>query len=103
MIFIVSFGRVQKGSNTYSSTRVRVWCVGLENQKRPHDDQKWRCSAAERKTVMRDEYRKLCSDPRPRACVVSMEELPEVLGWGKDFQRTFRTSSADPVDERSEF
>ena len=70
----------------------------LENQKRPHDDQKWCCSGAERKTMVRGEYRKLRADPRPRACVVSMEELPEVPGRGEDIQRTFLTGSADPGD-----
>ena len=62
----------------FRKAQIRVCCVGLENQKRPHDDQKWRCSGAERKAMERSEYRELPVDPCPRACVVTMEELPGV-------------------------
>ena len=68
--FIVSFGHVEKSSDT---------CMcGVGKSKRPRNDQKWRCSGAERKAMVRGEYRTLSADPRPRACVVSMEELPGV-------------------------
>ena len=73
-------------------------CVSQES-KNQHDDQKQRCSVVERKTMLRVEFRKLPVDSQPRACVVSMEELP---GDSRDyralFTRTFRTSSAEPDD-----
>ena len=76
---------------------VRV-CGERKNKKRPHDDQKWRCSGAERKAMERNEYRELPADPCPRACVVTMEELPGTPkeGSGEMSQRTFRAGSVDP-------
>lgn len=56
--FTVSFGHVEE-----SSKYVYV-CVFAAQQKtkRPPDDQKWCCSGAERKAMLRVEFRKLPVD-----------------------------------------
>ena len=49
--------------------------------------------------MVRDEYRKRPAHPRPRACVVSMEELPGTAkGYRALITRTFRAASEDPDD-----
>ena len=75
---------------------VYVVCVS-QDSKNQRDYQKRRCSAVERKAMVRDEYRKRSSHLRPRACVMSMGEFArDSRGYRALFTRTYGTSSGDP-------